>query len=192
MALSLILIAFWLVNGQQVNDQLRDEEDSMFFAIVRVSGSKHPVMSTLDGAWIHKWDNLDKLGIAQMSTIPAFLCGKRQIYLGYQTTWTLEWPKLSVLNDNRNTFTEIEKGGGCCVTFCRDGWKLNIIFVAEVLLSSKELSGSRIWNYSSSYKFYSILPFHQITCALPLYKLILTCLITLVSCIWFTCVRGCS
>ena len=32
-----------------------------------------------------KWDNLDKLGIAQMSTIPAFLCGKRQIYLGYQT-----------------------------------------------------------------------------------------------------------
>ena len=48
---------------------------------------QHPVMTTLDGAWIHKWDNLDKLGIAQMSTIPAFLCGKRQIYLGYQTTW---------------------------------------------------------------------------------------------------------
>ena len=46
-----------------------------------------PVMTTLDGAWIHKWDNLDKLGIAQMSTIPAFLCRKRQIYLGYQTTW---------------------------------------------------------------------------------------------------------
>ena len=74
-----------------------------------VSRGQQPVMTTLDGAWIHKWDNLDKLGIAQMSTIPAFLCGKRQIYLGYQTTWTLEWPKLSVLNDNRNTFTEIEK-----------------------------------------------------------------------------------
>ena len=53
-------------------------------------GGEGAVMTTLDGGWIHKWDNLDKLGIAQMSTIPAFLCGKRQIYLGYQTAWTLE------------------------------------------------------------------------------------------------------
>ena len=93
----------------------------------------------------------------------------------------LEWPKLSVLNDNRNTFTEIEKSQSCCVTFWGGDWKLNIIFVAEVLLSSKELSGSRIWNDWSSYKFYSILLFHQITFALHLYKLILTLLITLVS-----------
>ena len=61
-----------------------------------------------------------------------------------------------MLNDNRNTFTEIEKDQLVVfLDFCDGGWKLDIVFVTGVLLSSKELLCSKIGN---EWNFVQILP----------------------------------